>query len=66
MPGLQVREPVKPLFNSIAPDVVGTVGTEGAEVLRTNGVEYRPGTTVGLSGLQQTFQRQLTGTPRPK
>ena len=64
VPGLQVRQPVKPLFNSIAPDVVGTVGTEAAEVLRTNGVEYRPGTTIGLTGLQQTFQRQLTGTPR--
>jgi cell division protein FtsI/penicillin-binding protein 2 len=64
VPGLQVREPIEPLFQSIAPDVVGTVGTEAAEVLRTNGVEYRPGTTIGLSGLQQTFQRQLTGTPR--
>jgi cell division protein FtsI/penicillin-binding protein 2 len=64
VPGLQVRERTERLFESIAPDVVGTVGTETAAVLRTNGVEYRPGTTVGLSGLQQTFQRQLTGTPR--
>jgi cell division protein FtsI/penicillin-binding protein 2 len=64
VPGLQVRERTERLFESIAPDVVGTVGTETAAVLRTNGVEYRPGTTVGLTGLQQTFQRQLTGTPR--
>ncbi len=64
VPGLQVREQTERLFESIAPDVVGTVGTETASVLRTNGVEYRPGTTVGISGLQQTFQRQLTGTPR--
>jgi cell division protein FtsI/penicillin-binding protein 2 len=64
VPGLQVREQTERLFTSIAPDVVGTVGTETASVLRTNGVEYRPGTTIGLSGLQQTFQRQLTGTPR--
>jgi cell division protein FtsI/penicillin-binding protein 2 len=64
VPGLQVRERTERLFESIAPDVVGTVGTETANVLRTEGVEYRPGTTVGLSGLQQTFQRQLTGTPR--
>jgi cell division protein FtsI/penicillin-binding protein 2 len=64
VPGLQVRERTERLFVSIAPDVVGSVGTETASVLRTNGVEYRPGTTVGLSGLQQTFQRQLTGTPR--
>jgi cell division protein FtsI/penicillin-binding protein 2 len=64
VPGLQVRESTERLFRSIAPDVVGSVGTETASVLRTDGVEYRPGTTVGLSGLQQTFQRELTGTPR--
>jgi len=27
-------------------------------------VQYRPGTTVGLSGLEEAFQRQLVGTPR--
>jgi cell division protein FtsI/penicillin-binding protein 2 len=64
VPGLQVRQQTERLFDSIAPDVVGSVGTETASVLRTDGVEYRPGTTVGLSGLQETFQRQLTGTPR--
>lgn len=64
IPGVQVRRRTERLFRSIAPDVVGTVGTETASVLRINGVEYRPGTTVGLSGLQQTFQRQLTGEPR--
>jgi cell division protein FtsI/penicillin-binding protein 2 len=64
VPGLQVRQRTERLFESIAPDVVGSVGTETSATLRTNGVEYRPGTTVGLSGLQQTFQRQLTGTPR--
>ena len=64
IPGLTVQRRTERLFNSIAPDVVGSVGTETASVLRINGVEYRPGTTVGLSGLQQTFQRQLTGEPR--
>jgi len=63
IPGLEVRKTTERLFDSIAPDVVGTVGTETASILRTDGVEYLPGTTVGLSGLQQTFQRQLTGTP---
>jgi cell division protein FtsI/penicillin-binding protein 2 len=62
--GLQVRQTTEPLFESIAPDIVGTVGTEAADVLRTDGVEYRPGTTVGLSGLEATFQRELVGTPR--
>jgi cell division protein FtsI/penicillin-binding protein 2 len=64
IPGLHVRQTTEQLFESIAPDVVGTVGTEAADVLRTDGVEYRPGTTVGLSGLEATFQRELVGTPR--
>jgi cell division protein FtsI/penicillin-binding protein 2 len=64
VPGLQVRQTTEPLFESIAPDIVGQVGTETAAVLRTDGVEYRPGTTVGLSGLESTFQRELVGTPR--
>lgn len=64
VPGLQVRQTTERLFDSIAPDVVGEVGTESADVLRTDGVEYRPGTTVGLSGLEGTYQRELVGTPR--
>lgn len=63
IPGLLIRKQRKRLFDSIAPDVVGSVGTETARVLRENGEQYRPGTTVGQSGLQQAFQRQLTGTP---
>jgi len=63
IPGLVVRKRQEALFKSIAPDVVGSVGTETASVLRMNGMQYRPGTTVGLSGLQEAFQRQLTGTP---
>ncbi len=64
IPGLQVRQTTEALFENIAPDIVGQVGTETAAVLRTDGVEYRPGTTVGLSGLESTFQRELVGTPR--
>ena len=64
IPGLHVRQVTEALFESIAPDVVGTVGTESASILRTDGVEYRPGTTVGLTGLESMFQRQLIGTPR--
>jgi cell division protein FtsI/penicillin-binding protein 2 len=63
IPGLQVEQRNEHLFKSIAPDVVGSVGTETASVLRINGMQYRPGTTVGLNGLQEAFQRQLTGTP---
>jgi cell division protein FtsI/penicillin-binding protein 2 len=64
IPGLEVRQVTERLFDTIAPEVVGAVGTESAGVLRTEGVEYRPGTTVGLSGLEAAFQRQLVGTPR--
>lgn len=63
IPGLIVRRFTQRLFDSIAPDVVGQVGTETAKVLQQEGVQYRPGTTIGLSGLQRTYQRQLTGTP---
>jgi cell division protein FtsI/penicillin-binding protein 2 len=51
------------LFDSTVPDVTGQIGTEIAPVLRTDGVPYRPGTTIGLSGLERTYQNQLTGTP---
>jgi cell division protein FtsI/penicillin-binding protein 2 len=63
VPGLIISKKKMRLFRSIAPMVTGAVGTETASVLRHNGVPYRPGTTVGLSGLQQAFQHTLTGTP---
>jgi len=62
VPGLTVRqEPVR-LFDSTASDVTGAVGTEDASTLKEQGISYRPGTTVGVSGLQQVYQRQLAGT----
>jgi cell division protein FtsI/penicillin-binding protein 2 len=63
IPGLVIKSRRERLFRSIAPDVVGSVGTETARLIRLNGEQYRPGTTVGQSGLQQAYQRQLTGTP---
>ena len=63
VPGLIVKQVQIRLFNSIAGPVSGSVGTETARVLRDSGVPYRPGTTVGLSGLEQAFQRTLVGTP---
>jgi cell division protein FtsI/penicillin-binding protein 2 len=63
IPGLEIRHTRQRLYDSVAPDVVGSVGTETAEILRDEGVPYRPGTTIGLSGLQQTFQSRLAGTP---
>src|SRR5215467_6227639 len=51
------------LFRSAAPAVTGQVGTEAARLLVQSGDPYRPGTTVGLSGLEQTYQTTLAGTP---
>lgn len=63
VPGLIIRPRNERLFDSIAPAVTGAVGTETADVLRQDGVPYRPGATVGLSGLEAAYQRTLTGSP---
>jgi cell division protein FtsI/penicillin-binding protein 2 len=62
VPGLIIRREQMRLFDSIAPAVSGQVGTETAVQLRNEGVPYRPGTTIGTSGLEKAFQRQLAGT----
>lgn len=66
VPGLQMHERSERLFESIAPVIAGSVGTETAEILRTDGVPYRPGATVGLTGLQEAYQHTLTGSPTTK
>src|SRR5215831_2337997 len=63
VPGLIIKPEQLRLFTSIAPAVVGSVGTETSSVLRNQGIAYRPGATVGLSGLQKARQRDLAGTP---
>jgi cell division protein FtsI/penicillin-binding protein 2 len=63
IPGLIVRQAQMRLFDSSAPAIAGSVGTETARILRQDGVPYRPGSTVGLSGLQQAYQARLAGTP---
>ncbi len=63
VPGLVIKHERLRLLKSIAWAVSGSVGTEAAGLLQQEGIPYRPGATVGLSGLQQTFQRGLVGTP---
>jgi cell division protein FtsI/penicillin-binding protein 2 len=63
VPGLTMHPVSERLFDSLAPDVTGSVGTEASLELREDGVAYRPGSTMGQSGLQQVFQRQLAGSP---
>jgi cell division protein FtsI/penicillin-binding protein 2 len=63
VPGLRIEQQRQRLFGSIASAVSGRVGSEAAGVLQEDGIPYRPGTTVGLSGLQESFQRTLVGSP---
>ena len=62
VPGLDMHRVSLRLFDTSAADVTGTVGTELAPILQAQGVTYRPGTTVGVSGLQQVYQRRLAGS----
>jgi cell division protein FtsI/penicillin-binding protein 2 len=63
VPGLVVRPESQRLFQAEATGLVGEVGSEIDERLRADGALYAPGATVGLSGLEQAYQRQLVGTP---
>ena len=63
VPGLVVRPESRRLFNAEATGLVGEVGSEIDERLRADGALYAPGATVGLSGLEEAYQRQLVGTP---
>ena len=63
VPGLSYQQRTERLFSSAAPEVVGQVETEDSTELRAEGAAYQPGTTVGLTGLQQIYQDELTGTP---
>jgi cell division protein FtsI/penicillin-binding protein 2 len=62
VPGLMMRRVSLRLFDTSAADVTGTVGTELTPVLQAQGVSYRPGTTVGVRGLQAVYQRRLAGS----
>jgi cell division protein FtsI/penicillin-binding protein 2 len=63
VPGLEIRPESQRLFQAKATAVVGDVGSEINEQLRADGALYAPGTTVGLSGLERKYQRELLGTP---
>ena len=64
--GLITRRQRTSLFSSVAPLVTGSVGAEDSPALRDDGIAYRPGATVGLSGLQASYQSQLAGSPTTK
>ena len=63
VPNLTHKVVTRRLFRSAVPDITGQIGTEATEELIEDGSPYRPGTTVGLSGLQDAYQSTLAGTP---
>lgn len=63
VPGLTVRQSQQMLYKADATGLVGQVGSEVNKSLRDEGAFYLPGTTIGLSGLEQADQRQLLGSP---
>jgi cell division protein FtsI/penicillin-binding protein 2 len=63
VPGLSYQRKTEPLSESLAAEVVGEVGTENSDALHAEGAAYQPGETVGLSGLEQTYQDALAGIP---
>jgi cell division protein FtsI/penicillin-binding protein 2 len=63
VPGLVVQPSKKVLYRTLATSLVGSIGSEVNPALRADGAFYLPGTTIGLSGLEQAYQRQLLGTP---
>jgi hypothetical protein len=63
VPGLVIRPQAQRLYQAKATGLVGAIGSELNERLRADGALYAPGTTIGLSGLEQKYQRQLLGTP---
>jgi cell division protein FtsI/penicillin-binding protein 2 len=63
VPGLSIHKAQARLSGTVASDVVGQVGTEDSAALRAAGVPYEPGETIGESGIEQTYQATLAGTP---
>lgn len=61
--GLTAKRESQRLFDSQPGDVVGSVGTEDSSALLAEGAAYQPGATIGLTGLERTYQNSLVGTP---
>ncbi len=65
VPGLVFRRnPARTVATpELARHVIGTVGPITAELLKGLGAPYTAADTVGLRGLERTFERRLAGTP---
>lgn len=63
VPGLVIKPAKEVLYRTYATSLVGAIGSEVDSALRVDGTFYLPGTTIGISGLEQAYQRQLLGSP---
>jgi cell division protein FtsI/penicillin-binding protein 2 len=63
VPGLGYVRRTERLFESLAQQTVGDVGTEISPMLREEGAAYEPGMTIGQTGLEKIYQDNLVGTP---
>ncbi|MBO0821291.1 MAG: hypothetical protein J2P26_10610 [Nocardiopsaceae bacterium] len=63
LPGVTFQRKTERLFGEAGSDVIGDVDTENSAALRSAGVAYEPGSTVGLSGLERSYQESLVGAP---
>jgi cell division protein FtsI/penicillin-binding protein 2 len=67
VPGLDIRRTLERLSGgTVAGDLIGQVGTEDSDAIRAVGLPYAPGETIGESGIEQTYQTTLAGTPATK
>jgi cell division protein FtsI/penicillin-binding protein 2 len=64
--GLRVKSGYQPIAPSMAAELVGTLGPATAVKLQQVGAPYQPGDTIGESGLQLLYQRQLASIPTVK
>jgi cell division protein FtsI/penicillin-binding protein 2 len=63
VPGLGYQAKTERLFDTTFSGLLGNVETENSNELRAEGEAYQPGATVGTSGIEQSYQDTLAGTP---
>lgn len=62
IPGIEIQRLRERLFEPVADAPVGAVGAENSAALLAQGATYQSGATIGISGLEQAYQRTLAGT----
>lgn len=63
IPGVRFRQQDQTVQPLMADQLIGSLGTATPDQLQKVGAPYRPGDTIGVSGLEQIFQRQLASAP---